>query len=256
MPTVRLNGEHLHYEIEGSGPPLLLVHSLGTASWLWRDAIAHWKSRYIVVAMDCRGHGKSSNNGGVSIEAIALDLQALVDHLQLEAADVVGISMGGLIASRFYALAPEKVRSLVLADTFSRMPGGESRVTAMTEKLHGTTMAQYGKEYAGQTLLPATAPQMHAELADSVAGTSRDAYLQTVRSLFTQDIRDLHARIEVPCLVLIGDQDQRTPMALSQEIAGLIPGSRLETVPDSGHLPNLDNPPAFFRAIDRFLASG
>lgn len=72
----------------------------------------------------------------------------------------------------------------------------------------------------------------------------------------SQDIRELHARIDVPCLVLVGDQDQRTPIALSREIAGLIRGSRLEVIPDSGHLPNLDNPSWFHQAVDTFLSAG
>jgi 3-oxoadipate enol-lactonase len=255
MPRMRLNGEAIHYEIEGKGPPLVLIHSLGTSNYLWRDAIAHWKSRYTVVAMDARGHGKSSNHGGVTIENIAGDLRALVDGLQLGTADLIGISMGGLIATRFYTLAPEKVRRIVLADTFGKMPEGESRVAAMTQKLQATSMADYGKEYASQTLLPATAADKHRELAGSVAATAQQAYLQTVASLFTQDIRPLLSNIKIPALVVIGDQDLRTPIALSNEIMSLVPGARMAVIPDSGHLPNIDNPPAFQAAIDDFLLS-
>jgi pimeloyl-ACP methyl ester carboxylesterase len=253
MPTVHVNNEDIYYEREGAGPALVLVHSLGTSSALWRESIAHWKTSHTVVAIDCRGHGRSSNHGGVTIPAIAQDLGALVEHLQLGVVDVVGISMGGLIATHFRALAPKRVRRIVLADTFARMPEGEKRIGLLRDKLETMDMAEFGKEYAAQTLLPATAAELHEQLAAWVAATSRNAYMQTVESLFSQDGRALMARIDVPALVVIGDQDQRTPLPLSQEILGLLPKARLELIPQAAHLANLDNPVGFHHAVDQFL---
>lgn len=255
MPIVNINNEDIYYELEGCGPALVLVHSLGTSSALWRDQIAHWKSSHTVLAMDCRGHGRSSYRGGVSIEAIAHDLNALVEHLKLDQIDLLGISMGGLISTHFYALAPNKIRRIVLADTFAKMPEGQKRIGLMREKLAATDMVAFGKEYDEQTLLPTTATEWHLQLAAWVAATAKDAYMQTVESLFAQDIRALLARITVPALVVIGEQDLRTPLALSQEIVSVLPGARLETIPRAAHLANLDNPDGFQQAVDRFLQS-
>ena len=255
MPIVRIKQEDIHYEIEGQGPALVLIHSLGTSSALWRDAIAHWKSRYTVLAMDCRGHGRSSSHGGVTLEDIAADLRALMALLKLESADVIGISMGGPVAAWLYALEPKRVRSMVLADTFARIPEAPSRFAAVADKLATTPMAEFGKEYAAQTLLAATAPGRHQDLADSIAGMSAQAYLETARSIFSQDIREVLAGVKVPVLVVVGDQDQRAPVAMSRDIAGLVPGAAMEIIPDAGHLANIDNPAAFHDAVDRFLGS-
>jgi 3-oxoadipate enol-lactonase len=255
MPTVKLNNEDLYYELEGNGPPLVLVHSLGTCTALWRDAIAHWKRTRTVLAMDARGHGKSSNNGGVTLENIANDLGALVDHLKLGTVDVVGISMGGLISTHFYTQAPHRVRRIVLADTFARMPEGDKKTAFLRDKLAAMNMVDFGNEYASQTLLPASAAEWHQPLAGWVANTSSAAYMQTVESLFAQDARALMAAIQVPALVVIGDQDLRTPLPLSQEVAGLVPGAKFDIIPGAAHLANLDNPAGFHQAVDQFLQS-
>jgi pimeloyl-ACP methyl ester carboxylesterase len=254
MPIFHHNREDLHYEIEGQGPALVLIHSLGTSSELWRDAIERWKGRHTVLAMDCRGHGRSTSNGGVALEAIAGDLCALMQSLGMKSADMVGISMGGPIAAWVYAQAPALVGRMVLADTFTHIPEAATRLAGLEKKLDAMSMADFGVEYAAQTLLPATAPELHKALGGWIAGMSTQAYRETVRSIFAQDIGDALADIKVPALVLVGDQDQRAPVAMAERVAMLIPGARMHIVPDAGHLANMDNPAAFYGAIDDFLA--
>jgi pimeloyl-ACP methyl ester carboxylesterase len=254
MPTFRINQEELHYEIEGQGPALVLIHSLGTSSELWRDAIARWKDRYTVLAMDCRGHGKSTAKGGVALEAIAGDLRALMQSLKLTSADVVGISMGGPIAAWLYAQAPELVGRMVLADTFTHIPDAAPKLAGLEQKLDAMTMADFGQEYAAQTLLPATASERHQALSGWIAGMSTQAYRETVQSIFSQDISGVLADIAVPVLVMVGDQDLRAPVAMAERVAKLIPGAALNIVPAAGHLANMDNPAAFYSAIDEFFA--
>jgi 3-oxoadipate enol-lactonase len=253
MPTFSINREDLYYEIEGQGPALVLIHSLGTCSELWRDALARWKGRYTVLAMDCRGHGKSTANGGVALEMIANDLRALMQSLKLKSADVIGISMGGPIATWLYTQAPELVGRMVLADTFTHIPEAGPRLVVLERKLDAMSMADFGVEYAAQTLLPATAPERYKALSGWVAGMSTQAYRETVRSIFAQDIRGALTNIKVPVLVMVGDQDQRAPVAMAEQVAMLIPGAQMNIVPDAGHLANMDNPAAFYGAIDDFF---
>jgi 3-oxoadipate enol-lactonase len=255
MPFARVDGEHVFYEREGSGPPLLLVHSLGTGSWLWREQVRHWKDRYTVIAADCRGHGRSSGNGGCTMEGCARDLGALMEALDLPPALVVGLSMGGIIAAHLYSLTARRLRGLVLADTFCHMPGGEQRIADIGQRLVATTMEAFGQGYAAETLLPRSQPTWGATLAAGIAATRKDAYLDTVKSLFVQDTRPLLARVEVPVLVLVGEHDRRTPRALADEIVQAAPGAILQVIPGAAHLANLDNPQAFHAAVDGFLAT-
>ena len=81
MPVLDANGETIHYLKEGSGPVVVLIHSLGLSAQMWREQIAALKDRYTVVAFDTRGHGQSSAKGEVSVAAAAQDLKALLDHL-------------------------------------------------------------------------------------------------------------------------------------------------------------------------------
>ncbi|HBC08526.1 MAG TPA: hypothetical protein DC046_13235, partial [Rhodospirillaceae bacterium] len=96
MPTISVNGETLHYRQAGSGPTLLMLHSLGTNGYLWEGQIAALQDRFTCVALDARGHGRSSNRGGVTMQAVAEDAHALLTELGLLPAHIMGISMGGL----------------------------------------------------------------------------------------------------------------------------------------------------------------
>ena len=120
MPVLDANGETIHYIMEGSGPVVVLIHSLGLSAKMWREQIAALKDRYTIVAFDTRGHGQSSAKGDVSVAAVARDLKALLDHLGVPQCHLVAISAGGPIAMTFAAQYPAMVRSLVLADTYAQ----------------------------------------------------------------------------------------------------------------------------------------
>lgn len=254
MPTIDANGETLHYVRRGSGKPLVLVHSLGTAAWLWDAEIDHWSKRFDVIAFDTRGHGASSHNGTVTTRAIAADLRDALAALGITSAHFLGISMGGLIITRLYELDPSLFRTLVIADSFhTQGEAGHQRVGALTEKLNGMSMAEYGQVYADETLLPETSRDVHAKLAKGIGETPKDAYIETIRSIFTEDISAPLKTIGVPVLVVVGEKDNRTPPRLSEAIVGLVAGAEYRVVPDAAHLANLDNPAGFRAAVDPFL---
>lgn len=254
MAEIAVNGETLHFERAGQGAPLLLIHSLGTGAWMWRDDIVHWSRDFDVIGFDARGHGASTANGPVTVENIADDLAAGLRALGVGPTHVVGISMGGPIACRLYAAAPDAVASLVIADSFARQgAAGEQRVRGLEEMLKTQSMAAYAKNYAIGTMHP-DADRRHFEaLEASVAAMDRDVYLQIARSVFTSDVADIMSRIAVPVRVVVGAQDTRTPPALSEEIARLIPHAEFKLVESAAHLSNLDNPAGFRIAVDSFL---
>ncbi|MFT4095625.1 MAG: alpha/beta fold hydrolase [Rhodoblastus sp.] len=254
MAEIAVNGETLHYERAGKGPPLLLIHSLGTGAWMWRDDIAHWSGDFDVIAFDARGHGASTHNGPVTVESIAADLAAGLSALGIRHAHVVGISMGGPIACRLYSTAPDAVASLVIADSFARQgAAGEERVRGLEQLLKTASMSSYATSYANGTM-HAEADRRHFEaLEASVAAMDKDVYLQIARSVFTSDVADAMTKISVPVRVVVGAQDTRTPPALSEEIARLIPHADFKVVEHAAHLSNLDNPAGFHAAVDPFL---
>lgn len=254
MPIAAVNGETIHYIKDGTGPVVALVHSLGSSSHMWREQIAALKDRYTLLAIDCRGHGKSSANGEISMAAAASDLKAVLDKEGIQLCHVVGLSMGGPIALLFNESNPDMVRSLVLADTFARpAEGNADRVAATREAIAYISMQEFGTQYAAERLMPTTSLDVQDELAAVIAAITPKAYNETMRAALLGDVTSTLAKVKVPTLVLVGEEDEVTPHASATFIAEAIPGAQLTTIPGAGHLSNLDNPESFNAALAQFL---
>lgn len=254
MPFLDTPAGRLFYTDEGDGPACILVHSLGLSSAMWRSTVARLRGRRRVLAIDCRGHGRSTAES-FSFDGVVDDLERLTDTLGIDDADVVGISMGGKIAVLFHARQPDRVRSLVVADSFAgAAPDPDARLAETRAKLDALTMPEFGADYMTSRLMPATPAAVHAEFASVIGGMSKTIYLETLREIVTRDVDPLLAGIAVPTLVLVGEHDWSTPLAASQHLAGTIAGALLQVIPEAGHLANLDNPAAFDDAAAGFIA--
>ncbi len=254
MPVIDANGEKLAYVDEGEGPALLLIHSLGANSYMWREQIAALKDRYRCIAFDCRGHGGSSYEGEFTVPDAAADHKAGLDALGVEQCHILGLSMGGMIALDINARWPGMVRSLILADSFARpRDGAEDRIYATQEAVAYLSMKEFGNQYAGDRLMPTTSFDQIDELADAVAKVPSKAYVDTVRAIFTADYTDALGKVKAPTLVLIGAEDDATPLPESEFMVARIEGAKLKTIAGAGHLSNLDQPAAFNAAIAEFL---
>jgi pimeloyl-ACP methyl ester carboxylesterase len=256
MPFVDANGERLHYMIEGSGPAVLLIHSMGIDSTMWREQFRALADRYTCIAIDCRGHGDSSYNARFTVAGVAADHKALLDELGVETCHVVGLAMGGPIALSFAAQWPSAVRSLVIADGFADMREvGGARIPEWSKTIRSTAMADFGRTYADSRLMKWAPAGAHDELARSIAKVLPETYIDVMKAIFEIDFRDELATVRVPTLVLWGERDEVTPIEHSRQIANGIPGAVLKTIPDAGHIANIDQPEAFNRHLGEFLDS-
>lgn len=254
MPTFEHDGERLHYTIEGSGPAVLLLHSLGGSSEMWRTTRSTLARNCTVLALDGRGHGASTARQPFTIERFAEDAEALLDELAVGRAALVGLSMGGPAAMRVALRRPERVAALVLADTFAGgRPGGAERLAATRRRIEEIGAEDFAREYTASRLRPGTAPEVVAGFARLVVRTLPDTYLDTLASITAQDLRPRLAEIGAPTLVIVGREDVSTPPALARELSDSIPGARLEIIPDANHLANLDQPERFNAILSRFL---
>jgi pimeloyl-ACP methyl ester carboxylesterase len=254
---IEANGERINVLDEGDGPAVLFIHSLGTCgAWLYADQIAALKDRYRCVAPDCRAHGGTSYNGTFTVADLAADHKAVLDALGISQAHVVGLSMGGPIALDLNARWPETVRSLVIADSFARLGDPKAiqdRIYATQEAVAYLSMREFGAQYAGDRLLPTTPIEKLDELADVIARCPSKGYVDSVRAIFTHDAGGDLAKVKVPTLVLVGDQDEATPLAANEFIRDGIKGATLEIIPQAGHLSTIDNPQAFNQRLAAFL---
>lgn len=254
MPMIDANGERLGYIIEGSGPPVLLIHSMGADVSMWRDQIAALSDRYTCIAFDCRGHGGSTYNARFVVAEVAADLKAGLDGLGIGACHVVGLAMGGPIAVSFAAQWPQAVRSIVIADGFVDMREvGGARIPDWAKTIRATPMAEFGENYARMRLAPSASQTARRDLAQAIAKVPPEAYIDVMKAIFEIEFTAELAAVTAPALVIWGEHDDVTPLVHSQQIADGIPGARLETIADAAHIANLDQPEAFNRLLAEFL---
>ncbi len=252
-------GLTVHYQLENThltGIPLVFVNSLGSDLRIWDGVTARLERP--VLRYDKRGHGLSdAPTGTYSITDFANDLFGLLEHLQLERVILVGISVGGQIALEFASQFPERVAGAVFCDTGMKIGTAESWNARI-----GAVQAG-GLESISQSVMQRWFDsRFHAEQPARVRGfqnmlerTSVLGYVATCTALRDSDLHQAAKMIfeaRVKTLVVCGQDDQSTPVALSQELAQTLE-TRLELIEDAGHLPCIQQPAAMARIIKKFL---
>lgn len=235
--------------------PLVLLHSLGTDHTLWEPCLAELSGRWIV-APDCVGHGGSAGEAGtdVSVSRWVADLDNLLTALEAPPAVLVGVSMGGMQAVAYAASHPDRVRAIVVADSFARLDPEISRakIDQQHDAVISGSMAAVADLYVANTFsepYPAGAELVRK----AMAALQPEEYLATVEATFGIDIEDLLPRVGAPTLVLWGDRDTKAPRPLSEQIAAEIPGAQMVVIDGAGHLSNIDNPEGFVGEVTGFL---
>lgn len=240
----------------GSGPPILLLHSLGGSGAMWASTRRRLERTHTVVTIDARGHGGSADEGFITVEQFATDAVHLLRRLDLGPAVVVGLSMGGQAAMHMALAAPELIRALVLADTSLGGRGDpDARVAALRKRLAEIGPDAFADEYTRSRLRPETSPETAAMFAGLVRRTLPEAYVRQSHSIGSQDLRAAAPAIRCPTLVLVGAFDVSTPPDLAEDLRRAIPGAGLTVIADANHLSNLDRPGAFDDAVAAFLAA-
>jgi pimeloyl-ACP methyl ester carboxylesterase/acyl carrier protein len=237
-----LDGAPLHYEIVGSGPPLLLLNGIGLDLSAWGPLVHELCGERRLVLLETRGSGLSgAPPEPCSTARLAADALALLDHLSLGPVDVLGFSLGGLVAQELALLAPDRIRSLVLAATAARVPGRTRRVLDAWRRLllAGVDADAFRREQFAWVFGPGTLENdtliegALATLAGAPAPSARGFAAQADACL-AHDTRERASRIGAPALVLAGEDDVLLPAAAAETLAGLLPRGRFERHP-GGH---------------------
>jgi 3-oxoadipate enol-lactonase len=177
-----------------------------------------------------------------------------MDALGIGKAHVCGLSLGGVIAIALHAAAPARCASLVIADSFAVHPDGQAIYDRSTAASRAMTMREIAEARTGMLLGSAATPELRAEVIESMATIDPAAYRLGAAAVWLADQRDIAAAIDVPTLILVGDEDGITPPALSEELKSTIRGSQLQMIHAAGHLTNAEQPDAFNAAIESFLS--
>ncbi len=268
VPFVKI-GPHLHhYDLSGSegADTLVFINSLGTDFRIWDRVTALLPPGLRVLRYDKRGHGLSSPAGvSMEIDGYAADLAALMDHLKIGTATIVGLSIGGMIALSLSQNQPARVRSLILMDTAHRIG---------TDASWGDRMAKVsadGIEAIADGLMKVWfSPTYHQSHPHDIAGwrtmLSRcpiEGYLAACGAISRADLEPAARALQVSTLCVVGSTDGSTPPDLVRSLAAIVPGASFEEIPGPAHLPCIEAPAAVTdlilrhlkelpRAIDRF----
>lgn len=259
MPNANVNNLRIHYERGGRGPLLVLLHGVGSNASSWQHQLQGLAGEYDIVAWDMRGYGSSSDpEGPYSMADVAADLAGLLDHLGFEKSHVGGLSMGGVIAQEFYRYYPQRVRSLILADTNAgqRALDEEERQRRLEQRLSGAAEpAGLARQRTPLLLSPDAPPHVVAEVESIMAEVHPEGYRLAASAFSETDERDLLPKIEAPTLILWGECDTICTRQDIDVLAENIKGAQFEVIPRAGHLSNQENPEAFNDALRRFLAT-
>ncbi|MCH8029339.1 MAG: alpha/beta fold hydrolase [Candidatus Dadabacteria bacterium] len=242
MPFAKVNGITMYYEVHGKGEPVVLIGGLGSQTQSWATQVPLYSRHFKVVVLDNRGAGKTDKpDEPYSIEQMADDTAALIEHLGIESARVAGKSMGGMIGQWLAIKHPEKVSKLVLGCTCaSRDEVGDEilrlgRETAAKLGFGSVWMCAlfwgYTREYIERNLSSIkNAMSMIRESPEAVAG-----YLRQNRACQRHDTSELVGGISCPTLIMLGERDLIVAPRRSRELSRLIPGSRLVEFEGVGH---------------------
>jgi 3-oxoadipate enol-lactonase len=270
MTITRINDIEMYYEEHGdpTAEPLLLIMGFGMNAAAWAPQIPALSGRYHVIAFDNRGAGRTSQpEGAYSIPQMAADAAALLDHLGIESAHIVGASMGGMIAQEFALRYPARVHGLVLACTTPGGPqsaGYDEMIALSEEGLAMTDLSELLKPERvkeGMDLMFTPEFQAHPGPGLIQTGLAAMLYPQSLAGMKGQlaavrahDTYDRLPKIAAPTLVIAGDADMLVDARNSPILADRIPGAKLIMLPGQRHGFTAEKPDETNRAILDSLA--
>ncbi|HET8577067.1 MAG TPA: alpha/beta fold hydrolase [Methylomirabilota bacterium] len=265
MPYATLNGIRVHYETYGAGDPVLLINGLGGPAVSWLYQVRDLSKRYRVITFDNRGVGETDLPEAAAYPTglMAEDARALLDHLEVERAHVVGASMGGTISMELAIRHARRVRSLGLLCTWAR---GDGRFLHTVQSWMATAAVLSPEDRFRYAIMPwvYTAKVLgDSTVVEDLVKRTMAYPFPTRPAAFERQGRGLLEwngtritelrRLRIPTLVLVGRDDILTPPTFSRELARLIPKARLRIVP-GGHGFFIEEPDHVNRALLRFLA--
>lgn len=261
-----VNGQRLHFEVQGEGEPLVLVMGIGYDSSIWKlYQVAALARHFRVVAFDNRDSGRSSRaSGPYPIADMADDVAGLLNTLGIERTHLLGLSMGSMIAQEFALRHPDRLDRLVLCG--SGAAPARSAFDPIGIWSWVKTRDATGEAFAAQQFIWLFSPrflrdetavrQTIALLASNPHPVDAAAYSRQAQAYVRHDALDRLPGITAPALVVTGEQDLLTPPWISEEVASAIPGARFEVIRGDGasHLVMLERPEEFNRLVITFLA--
>jgi pimeloyl-ACP methyl ester carboxylesterase len=258
MAAVELDDLSVSYQRAGDGPALVVLHGFSYDSRAWRTQIEALSDQFTLVAWDAPGAGLSSDppeTFGIADWANCLD--AFLGTIKVDRAHILGLSWGGILAQEYYRRFPSRVRSLILADTYAGWKGSlpepipQERLEACLRD-SSLPPADFLSKYLPGMFSDAVDKEVREEAARIMSEFHPAGFRLMAKSSAATDTRDLLPTIDVSTLLIWGEVDARSPIAVAHQFHEAIPGSRLVIIPGAGHVSNMEEPVLFNAAVRSF----
>ena len=224
--SVPINGIDMYYEVYGEGEPLVLLHYTSGSTQIWQPFLDDFSEKFRLIVVDTRGHGRSTNpSKDLTLHQSALDVLALMDHLQIDRFKAIGLSGGGMIMFHVATLEPERVESMVLVGA-GHYFGDEARAI-QSSITYESRSDEWWEEMRGR--------HVHGdEQIYGIIDMFNHASVTYDDHNFTSPYL---STIGAKTLIVFGDQDGFFPVNFAFEMHEAIPNSYLWILPNAGHLP-------------------
>jgi 3-oxoadipate enol-lactonase len=254
-----IRGARIAYRFDGpvGAPVVLMSNSLMSTHAMWSPQMDALSQQFRVLRYDTRGHGSSETTPGpYSIESLADDVAALIEHTGVQAVHFVGLSMGGMIGQQLAVRHPHRVISLSLCDTASEMPPRSmweerfaiARQSGIKGLVDGTIKRWFVESFVQRE------PQVIAWVRDMILSTQTEGYIACASAVRDMSQTHLLASIQAPTQIIVGRQDPACTLAASEVLHREIRGSSLHVLDDAAHLANLEKPQRFGELLVGFIA--
>lgn len=258
MPQAGIGDIVIDYEERGSGKPLLLITGIPSVGDDWAPLAGPLSESRRVITFDNRGCGSSTvTPGPYSMQQMAADAAGLLDHLGIERADVFGISMGGMIAQELALERPDKVDHLVLGCTHAGIRHSERAPEETMEAFRMQTddWSERVRALSKVSFAQGIDPRAHDLFVEKKKGDVQnlEGYGAQFAAVFSHDTYDRLPQLQMPVLVLTGDDDRIIPAGSSRPLVDQIPNARLHVIENAGHLFFIEQLAETQRVLEAFI---
>jgi 3-oxoadipate enol-lactonase len=261
MPTLPANGATIHYTERGpaDAPPVILLHGFPLDARMWAAQLDTLPVTHRVVTPDFRGFGQSPPAGPFTLDHLADDVHALAQQLRLSRFVLAGLSMGGYVALAYAKKYPDTLRALILLDTQAAADTPESRQNR--DRLIAAAREHGPKPVADamlQKMIPESTaknrPQVVRDLRQMMDGANPESMANALAAMRDRpDHTSTLSTIQVPTLIVVGDQDAITPPEVAKKMQEKIPNAQLKIITGAGHMTPMEQPEQVNTTLTDFL---
>jgi 3-oxoadipate enol-lactonase len=258
--NIKKNGLSIFIEGDKGKVPIVFIHGFPFDHNMWNNQISKFSSNYLCVSYDIRGLGGSdAGDGQYTIESFVDDLKMVILEMKLEKPFICGFSMGGYISLRAVQKMPESFRALILCDTKAAADNNEGKINraAGIKKINNEGVKKYVEEFIPNCFceysLENKKELVHSNITNSGYYSPTGIKGCLLAMAGRTDTTDFLTKIEIPGLILCGEEDNLTTPDVMMGMADKIHESEFYTIPKSGHLSPLENPDAVNKHIENFL---